>query len=942
MNTKLLSLLVAVLSISGFAFVIAPGMNGFNSNHGIQPDSLPAVVFTGNITILPDGQVYAVGTGSTTTPLSQSGNDYKLTGDVNATLTIERNGSNVDGNGFYIYNNSYSMGPLVNISQVNNVSVSNLKISSTSTGAVEIQNASHISLSDLNISTVFVGVIALANTYYVNVSNSLIDVLPVSGPSQNLADIGLGLGPGGTGFPQPTHLSAHNAIYNVTLSAYQPILGNVVIGSNYTSFKDSTIKNTTDLDYVLDAANNTLIKGINVNVSLAANAILVSPVVGGTLTNNTIMDNNIVISNTVSSAGNMNAVEFNSTGTVSGNRIYMNNEGGNDIGLITQGKNINVKNNEFILMHGNKSLKSVGLQTQGVNTSVSDNYFNLSGGNVSAIVELPAGTNFAQISNNNIYINGTNSSSAIVLNGSSQNVNNNSIFMYSGHKNSGITGYAQSPTNFSGLSVSDNSIVITNGTSLGISLNASTTIQNAEIQGNGVSFTNVSGGLAYLFSSLNDSMVSMNSFAFAGVNSSSGLFVYNSGNSTVFNNNISNGDYATGYEVSGSNNITFSQNYVNGFAGSFYFVNTVNSTFYGNTGNYSLGSLDIVNGDNLTLYHNNFMNSQDGVSISSSKNIVLNLSYPIGGNYWNTATSDQFSGPNQNIKGSDGINDTAFTAAPGFVDYYPLVKPWINPQAVFNEAGLLSGSSWSVTFNGQTKTSTGNSIVFDIVNGTYQNYSYAIHTVSGYKGGGQSGIFSYTGNNSFATSTTYIPKYVFNISETGLPTGASWNVSINGTLHTLTSSSYSIVALNGTTITYKAYNTSLYYASPVSGTLSIAGHNVTVNIVYTHWAYIVANFSQTGINLTINGKAVGTDVQLFNETVPAGTYHVVISGKGYVTKYNNFTLNGGQVMNVSTTLSPVKGSSSPLSLGPYVYVIVGVVAAAVVVSGAFFFLRRKN
>lgn len=943
MNTKLLSLLVAVLSVTGFAVAVAVGGGTIHNSQEVQAYNIPATVYTGNITILPNGTVSLNGPG---TPFNQSGNYYNLTGNVSATLTVQRPGAIVNGEGYFIFNNSYTAGPILNISQVNNVSVSNLQISSQSTAGIEVSNASHISLNYLNISTTLLGILVSSETYYVNVSNSIVALLPPILPPFNAFDIGMGITL--SGFPPlPTGLSSHNSIYNDTLYSQDAYFGSVMLGSNYTSLVDTTITSSTALlGDVFDGANNTLIKGLILNASAAESAVLVEPASGGTITNNTFIDNTVTIWNPTSGTGSMNAVSFNSTGTVSGNKIMVNNAGGPAIGLFVQGKNIAVGNNKITLMHDSQGYSSTGIVAQGNNLEFTGNTLNLSGKNVSGISELSAGTTYSKVSENSIYINGTDFSQGIVLNGSSQNVNSNYIRMYTGPSNTGITGYAQAPANLSDLSVVDNSLFIDNGTSTGISLNASTAIQNALIKGNAVEFnstTNFGKSMGMSLSSLNNSLVSMNTYGSNNGGALIGLNVSNSTNSTVTGNILnSGGEY--GYQILRSNNITFSQNFVTGFMGAINFIDTGNSTFYGNTANGSINPFLVFGSDNLTIYHNNFINyaASPPAEIGGSKNILLNLSYPLGGNYWDSATSDKYSGPNQNIKGSDGINDTSFTPATGFIDYYPLVKPWTNPRAVFNETGLLPGSTWSVTFNGQTKTSSSNNIVFDIVNGTYQNYAYTVHTTNGYNGGGQSGTFQYTGNNSFTTSTTYIPKYVFNISETGLPTGTAWGVSINGTQHTITSSSYAVVANNGTSFTYRAYNTTLYYATPSSGSTTLAGSNVTVNVVYKHWAYIVADFNQTGINLTINGKSMGTDLVSFNETVPAGTYHVVISGNGYVTKYDNFTLSAGQSMNLSTTLSQVKSASSPSSLGPYVYVTVGVVAAAVIVSGAYFFLRRKS
>jgi hypothetical protein len=51
---------------------------------------------------------------------------------------------------------------------------------------------------------------------------------------------------------------------------------------------------------------------------------------------------------------------------------------------------------------------------------------------------------------------------------------------------------------------------------------------------------------------------------------------------------------------------------------------------------------------------------------------LLNDSYPSGGNYWYSyQDGDLFSGPNQDISGSDGIGDSN-----NGIDQYPLINPW--------------------------------------------------------------------------------------------------------------------------------------------------------------------------------------------------------------------------------------------------------------------------
>jgi len=77
--------------------------------------------------------------------------------------------------------------------------------------------------------------------------------------------------------------------------------------------------------------------------------------------------------------------------------------------------------------------------------------------------------------------------------------------------------------------------------------------------------------------------------------------------------------------------------------------------------------------DNL-VYHNNFINNpiQGGDQESSSQ---WDNDYPSGGNYWNDYTGeDDYSGPDQDIPGSDGIGDTPY-AISGNQDNYPLMEP---------------------------------------------------------------------------------------------------------------------------------------------------------------------------------------------------------------------------------------------------------------------------
>lgn len=899
----------------------------------VTPFASPSTVFHGNITILPDGQISTFGTGSS--PLTQSGNYYNFTGNVNGTLTVEKSGANVNGDGFYLYNNSYSMGPLLNVSGSDNVVVSNLHLTSNSTGGVLVSNASHVNLDRLNISTTELGIFVMTNTFYVNVSNSVVALTNVT---LNYFDIGVGLSYGFI-LPEPTSLSGNNILYNDTVNATGADFG-VMIGSNDTKVLDTTVNTDGSLAAVVDSANNSVLNGLQINAT-AQFAIYVADIFGGSLVNNTLSGSTVEMWNPIPNNNQMYGVGLNTTGTMSGNTISVNNAGGDQGAIVLMGNDTTVSDNVISLGNISTLYNSTGIASTGNNSVIDGNTFDVSGGNTTAIEEASSNYGPLSIDHNVIFANGTRSVTGIMLNGPAQNVNGNSIQIYSGTNTTGIMGAFTGPVYPSGLSVSDNTVAIYNGTGSGINLTSNQSLNNAAISENSLTFGKFTNSNGLQASNLTDSAVSDNVINFQEYSNVYGLVLYNSTNMTVSGNYVSsNGSFSNGITLLGTGNTAIAENIVSGFFNSIYANVASNLTIFGNAVNDSATAVLFDFSNTVTMYHNDIYNYTVPVGAFSSTNIVLNESYPIGGNFYgNLATVDLYSGPGQTSPGSDGMNDTSYVISSGLTDYFPLVKPWTNPQATFTESGLLSGSSWSVTFNGHTETSQSNVITFDIVNGTYQNYTYTVHSSAGYSGGGENGVFAYTGNNSFSMKTSFTPQYVFNITETGIPSGSSWNVSINGTMHSLTSTSYSIMVLNGTVINYRAYNTTLYYGTQLSGTATLSGHNVTVNIQYTHWAYIFGNFTQSGINVSINGENVASGTHSFNESVPAGTYNVVISGKGYVTEYVNFTLNGGQAKNISATLKTVSSGGIP---NLYLYVGGGAAAAVIVIAGVYYLVLRKK
>ncbi|MHB8372201.1 MAG: hypothetical protein ACYDBI_05780 [Thermoplasmataceae archaeon] len=157
----------------------------------------------------------------------------------------------------------------------------------------------------------------------------------------------------------------------------------------------------------------------------------------------------------------------------------------------------------------------------------------------------------------------------------------------------------------------------------------------------------------------------------------------------------------------------------------------------------------------------------------------------------------------------------------------PTPKPAAPPSHVnFQESGLPSGTSWSVSYNGQSYSSTSSEISFNAPNG---EYSYSIGSVTGYLPSPSSGSV-YT---DYSTSTVNIGftavNYQATFTESGLPSGTSWSMTFNGETSSSTTSTISFGTIEGT-YSYSIQSLSGYTASPSTGSVNINGQSQNVNV----------------------------------------------------------------------------------------------------------------
>ena len=205
-------------------------------------------------------------------------------------------------------------------------------------------------------------------------------------------------------------------------------------------------------------------------------------------------------------------------------------------------------------------------------------------------------------------------------------------------------------------------------------------------------------------------------------------------------------------------------------------------------------------------------------------------------------------------------------------------------MATFQESGLPSGTSWSVTMSGSTITSVTSSIAFGETNGSY---SFSVGAVAGYTASPPSGTITVNGvavNKAIIFTALPPGQYSLTFSESGLPTGTNWSVTIGTATHTSTGSTLSFIEVNGTYSYTLLGVVTGYTASPSSGSVTVSGASQTVSITFTPstaTTYAVT-FTETGL--------------------PAGTFWSVTLSLPVGTSWS-MTLNGSTKSSTTATIT---------------------------------------
>jgi DNA-binding beta-propeller fold protein YncE len=198
----------------------------------------------------------------------------------------------------------------------------------------------------------------------------------------------------------------------------------------------------------------------------------------------------------------------------------------------------------------------------------------------------------------------------------------------------------------------------------------------------------------------------------------------------------------------------------------------------------------------------------------------------------------------------------------------------------FAESGLPAGTSWTVVLASVGKSTTGPTIWFAEPNGTF---SFRVSGVAGYRVNASTGSVSVSPAGAFVSLEFTAVTYSVTFSESGLPSGAMFQVTLAGTPKSLTSDggvdSLSFVTPNGT-LAYGIAGVVGWRQGtlPSEGALTVNGGSVTeTTLAYTAVTYSVS-FNESGLpggtswSVTLDdhvGSSIGPSVD-FSE--PNGTY----------------------------------------------------------------------
>ncbi len=300
----------------------------------------------------------------------------------------------------------------------------------------------------------------------------------------------------------------------------------------------------------------------------------------------------------------------------------------------------------------------------------------------------------------------------------------------------------------------------------------------------------------------------------------------------------------------------------------------------------------------------------------------INLSLPEG--LYSYAVGSDSSLKPLSSSGSFQLSKTGLTIDVEFVPQQYLV--------LFKVSNLFT-KQWTLTVNGNSFTVSGDYFQTLLTNGTYQYTSTQMGSDKTTQGN-----FSVLGADSLVKISFPTKTYLVTFVEAGMPSGTLWYVNASSISNSSETNAVGFNIPNGT-YTFFISNTSQYYTTNHTVYVKVTGANLTVNVVFYHWAYISGSVLPSNATVQIDGKTVSLTLGKFNVSLSGGNYTITATLPGYHAFSENISISPGKTLNVNIDLKPLH-SNNPLTK----YVLYAGIALAVVVilSVLVLIMRRKT
>jgi hypothetical protein len=316
-----------------------------------------------------------------------------------------------------------------------------------------------------------------------------------------------------------------------------------------------------------------------------------------------------------------------------------------------------------------------------------------------------------------------------------------------------------------------------------------------------------------------------------------------------------------------------------------------------------------------------------------------------------TTTTVVFQEPNgtyaYNLTPIAGYTSTAYTGnVTVSASVTTIVVVWTLDRynVTFSETGLPASTPWSVTLGGVKNTSTGSLIWFPEQNGTF---SFTVGSITHFTAVPASGNVTINGQSK-TISIAWSGVYAVTVSETGLPSGTNWSVSINGQINSSATSAIGFELPNGNytvvVLPLPGYTPNAYQ---IPATVNNAATVVSVTWGVSTFA---VTFTESGLaggtdwSVTVDGSVQSsvTSTIVFNE--PNGT-HSFTAGtvSGYtVSPTSANVVVSGHAVSEAIAYSSTSGSSSSTTLSPLDLGLIAAIVAILAVLGVVVVLARRR